>query len=137
MALKGIDPILTGPLLAHLDAMGHSDSVVIGDANFPAHRLATRLVELPGLTTPDVVRAIRTVVPLDDGLSVALMSDGGPPLPVQDDLVAAADAEPAAVEYLERQKFYDAAAAAYLVVRTGEERGYANAIIRKGFVGTS
>ena len=55
MALKGIDPILTGPLLAHLDAMGHSDSVVIGDANFPAHRLATRLVELPGLTTPEVV----------------------------------------------------------------------------------
>ena len=49
------------------------------------------------------------------------MSDGGPPLPVQDDLVAA-DAEPAAVEYLERQKFYDAAAAAYLVVRTGEAR---------------
>ena len=135
MAL-GIDPILTGPLLAHLDAMGHSDSVVIGDANFPAHRLATRLVELPGLTTPEVVRAIRTVVPLDDGLSVALMSDGGPPLPVQDDLVAAADAEPAdrvpgTAEVLRRGR----GGVPRRAHRRG--RGYANAIIRKGFVGTS
>ena len=39
--LTGIHPLLTGELLAHLDAMGHSDAVVLADAHFPADRLAT------------------------------------------------------------------------------------------------
>ena len=32
--LDGIHPLLSGELLMHLDAMGHSDSVVIADAHF-------------------------------------------------------------------------------------------------------
>ena len=59
--LDGIHPILTGELLLHLDAMGHSDAVVVADAHFPAHRLGTRVVDLPMLSTPDVLAAIRTV----------------------------------------------------------------------------
>ena len=46
--------------------MGHSDSVVIADAHFPADRLAERLLTFPGLPTPDVLAAVRTVIPLDD-----------------------------------------------------------------------
>ena len=61
--LEGIHPLLSGELLHHLDDMGHSDAVVIADAHFPAAAVATRLVNLPGATTPDVLRAIRTVVP--------------------------------------------------------------------------
>ena len=30
--LLNIDPLLTGPLLAALDEMGHSDAVVVADA---------------------------------------------------------------------------------------------------------
>ena len=40
--LTGINPLLTGELLWHLDAMGHSDAVVIADAHFPAAALADR-----------------------------------------------------------------------------------------------
>ena len=91
--LSGIDPLLTGGLLADLDEMGHSDALVVADANFPAYRLADRLVELPGLTAPDVLRAIGTVVPLDDAPAVDLMeSADGSVLPVQRELIEAAGA---------------------------------------------
>lgn len=131
--LSGIHPLLTGPLLAHLDAMGHSDTVVLADAHFPAHRLGSRVLDLPGVTTPDLMAAIRTVVPLDDAPAVDLMATpDGERLPVQEALVAAAGTTD--VRFLDRFGFYEAAAPAYLIVRTGETRVYGNAILRKGVV---
>jgi L-fucose mutarotase len=133
--LTGIHPLLTGPLLAHLDAMGHSDTVVLADAHFPAERLATRSLTFPGVATPDLLAAVRTVVPLDDAPSVDLMTSAdGTVLPVQAALVAAAGAAEADVRFLDRHRFYDEAAGAYLVVRTGETRVYGNVILRKGVV---
>ena len=132
--LSGIHPLLTGPLLAHLDAMGHSDAVVLADAHFPAHRLGARVLDLPGVATPDLMAAIRTVVPLDDAPAVDLMATpDGEQLPVQEELVAASGTSD--VRFLDRFAFYDAAAPAYLIVRTGETRVYGNAILRKGVVG--
>jgi L-fucose mutarotase len=134
--LTGIDPILTGGLLAQLDAMGHSDAIVVADAHFPAERLAHRLLVLPGLTAPDVLRAIRSVVPLDEAPALDLMaSSDGTRLPVQDDLIRVARASEHDVRFLDRQRFYDAAAGAFLIVRTGETRVYGNALLRKGVVG--
>ncbi|WP_395243530.1 RbsD/FucU family protein [Agromyces sp. MMS24-K17] len=136
--LSGIHPILTGDLLAALDRLGHGDELVVADANFPAHRLGAGVVDLPGLGSPVVVQAIRTVVPLDgyEGAAVLLMAaeaDDRPP--VQVDLVeAAAVDDPSRVEELERFAFYDRAARAALVVRTGELRPYGNLILRKGVV---
>ena len=133
--LTSIHPILTGELLAHLDAMGHSDAVVLADAHFPAHRLADRLLNFPGLTTPDVLAAVRTVIPLDDPPSIDLMTSAdGTRLPVQEQLIGAAQAAEHDVRFLDRHAFYDAAAAAYLIVRTGETRTYGNVILRKGVV---
>ncbi len=133
--LKGIHPILSGELLAHLDAMGHSDAVVLADAHFPADRLATRLLTFPGLSTPDVLAAVRTVIPLDDQPSLDLMSSAdGTRLPVQGALIAAAEATEEDVQFLDRHAFYDVAAEAYLIVRTGETRTYGNVILRKGVV---
>jgi len=133
--LTGIHPILTGELLAHLDAMGHSDAVVLADAHFPADRLASRLLTFPGLTTPDVLAAIRTVIPLDDAPGVDLMmSADGTRLPVQEELIAAARATEEDVRSVDRHAFYDVAAEAYVIVRTGETRTYGNVILRKGVV---
>jgi L-fucose mutarotase len=133
--LTSIHPLLTGSLLAHLDAMGHSDAVVLADAHFPADRLARRVLTFPGLSTPDVLAAVRTVIPLDDAPAIDLMrSADGERLPVQDALVAAGGATEQDVRYLERHEFYDAAAEAYLIVRTGETRTYGNVILRKGVV---
>ncbi len=127
--------MLTGELLGFLDAMGHSDAVVVADANFPAERLANRVLVLPGLTAPDVLRAIRTVIPLDDPPALDLMtSAGGAQLPVQEELIAAAGTIWAEVRFVERQAFYETSAQAFLIVRTGETRQYGNALLRKGVV---
>jgi L-fucose mutarotase len=133
--LTSIHPILTGDLLAHLDAMGHSDAVVLADAHFPADRLASRLLTFPGLSTPDVLAAVRTVVPLDDPPAIDLMTSAdGTRLPVQEELFAAAGAGEQDVRFLDRHAFYGVAAEAYLIVRTGETRTYGNVLLRKGVV---
>lgn len=133
--LLGIDPLLTGELLAGLDAMGHSDAVCLADAHFPADRLGDRLLVLPGVTTPGLMRAVRSVLPLDDAPAVDLMvSADGTVLEVQQDLIAAAGVTEDTTRFLDRHAFYDEAAAAYLVIRTGETRTYGNALVRKGVV---
>ncbi|GAA1802260.1 RbsD/FucU family protein [Agromyces neolithicus] len=135
--LSGIHPILGGELLAALDRLGHGDELVVADANFPAHRIGGTVVELAGLAAADVVGAIRTVVPLDayEGASVLLMAaEGGARLPVQQELVATAVVAADRVGELERFDFYERAAAAQLIVRTGELRPYGNLILRKGVV---
>jgi L-fucose mutarotase len=134
--LDGIDPLLTGELLAGLDAMGHSDAICLADAHFPADRVASRLLVFPGVRTPDLLRAVRSVLPLDDAPAVDLMASAdGTVLPVQRELASAAGVAEAGVRYVDRYAFYDLAATAYLVVRTGETRTYGNVIVRKGVVG--
>lgn len=133
--LRGIDPLLTGELLAGLDAMGHSDAICLADAHFPAGRIASRLLVLPGIGTPDLLRAICSVLPLDDAPAVDLMTSAdGTVLPVQQDLITSAGADEALVRFVDRHEFYDVAAASYLIVRTGETRTYGNVIVRKGVV---
>ena len=134
--LEGIHPLLTGELLLHLDRMGHSDSVVIADAHFPAWGLGERVVDLPGTATPEVVAAIRTVLPLDDAPGIDLMASAdGELLDVQRELMAAAGTEVETTRFVERFAYYDLAKAAYVLVRTGETRKYGNALLRKGVVG--
>ncbi len=136
--LLGISPILSGDLLRHLDAMGHSDAVAVVDAHFPAHRLATRLVELPTLGSPEVLAAIASVVPPDVGDDLAgldLMQNAeGTVLAVQQELISAAGLGASDVRFVERFMFYDLAESAFLIVRTGETRVYGNALLRKGVV---
>lgn len=136
--LLGIDPVLTGRLLEGLDAMGHTDSVVIADAHFPAARLAGgNQVDLPGLSTPRVLKAICSVLPLDDAPGLDLMASPNPVLlDVQRELIEAAglDAAGDGFALVERFAFYDRAAEAELIIRTGETRIYGNALIRKGVV---
>jgi L-fucose mutarotase len=133
--LQGINPLLTGELLKHLDEMGHSESVVVVDAHFPAAGLAERLVTLPGTTAPEVVAAIRTVLPLDDVLPADLMASAdGEVLDVQRELLAAAGVSEDDARFVDRYAYYDVASSGYLIVRTGETRKYGNAILRKGIV---
>lgn len=134
--LEGIHPLLTGELLLHLDHMGHSDAVVIADAHFPAWGLGERVIDLPGTTSPEVLAAIRTVIPLDDAPGLDLMTSAdGEILDVQHELMAAAGTTAETTRFIDRFAYYDVARPAYLMVRTGETRKYANALLRKGVVG--
>ena len=134
--LEGINPLLTGELLLHLDRMGHSDAVVVADAHFPAWALGERVVDLPGTSTPQVVAAIRSVLPLDDAPGIDLMESADAVLlDVQRELMDAAGTDPDTTRFVERFAYYDIAKSAYLMVRTGETRKYGNALLRKGVVG--
>ena len=55
--LKGIPSILSPELLKILMEMGHGDTLVIGDGNFPAASIAkdSRLVRLDGHGVPEVL----------------------------------------------------------------------------------
>ncbi|WP_213455608.1 RbsD/FucU family protein [Rhizomonospora bruguierae] len=132
--LLNINPLLTGELLKRLDEMGHSDYVLIADANFPAHRLDPRAVEYPGTTVPQVVAAICEVLPLDDALAPALMDSGQTPAPAVQAEILAAAGHPAPPRMVDRWAYYDLAAGASVVVSTGELRLWANIILYKGLV---
>lgn len=134
--LTGINPLLTGELLKHLDEMGHSDSVIVVDAHFPAARIAHRLVSLPGTTAPEVFDAVRSVLPLDTSPAVDLMTSAdGTVLDVQKQLMDAAEVVQSDVRFVDRFDFYDAAANASVIIQTGETRTYGCVIARKGLVG--
>jgi len=153
--LLGINPILTGELLRSLDAMGHGDSVVVADAHFTAAKLARKdLVDLPGLASPQVLAAIRSVLVPDDfeAFQLALMAGPGDDLlTVQTELVEAArlddplvttslkrqDPTHHQVALLERYDFYERAGQAELIIRTGETRVYGNALFFKGVTPTA
>lgn len=135
--LHGMHPLLEGELLNRLWKMGHGDSLVVADFNFPADSHAKHLINLPGTTSPDVLAAIRTVVPADefDGPSVAIMDSGAKALlPVQKELLNASAVDQNRFLALERHEFYAQAKSAYLIIRTGESRIYANVILRKGVI---
>lgn len=135
--LHGMHPLLEGELLNRLWKMGHGDSLVVADFNFPADSHGKHLINLPGTTAPDVLAAIRTVIPADefDGPSVAIMDSGAEALlPVQKELLNVSAVDQNRFLALERHEFYEQAKSAYLIIRTGESRIYANVILRKGVI---
>lgn len=132
--LLNINPLLTGELLKRLDEMGHSDYLLIADANFPAHRLDPHTIEYPGTTVSQVAAAVCEVLPLDVTLPPVLMdSQESPPPAVQDEILRSAG-HPAKARLVERFAYYDLASRASAVVATGELRLWANVILYKGLV---
>ena len=140
--LKGIHPLLTADLLHALAAMGHGDEIAIVDANFPAARLARRVVQLAGASSPEVLAAVLTVFPLDThaipaASTMAVIGDPDAlPETVADFAAVFADCGLGDHEIgsLERHEFYERAGAAAAVVLTGELRPYGNILLTKGVV---
>jgi L-fucose mutarotase len=145
--LKNLDPLLSPELLYVLAAMGHGDEVAVVDANFPADSVARRtgygrLVTIAGVPMPEAVRAILSVLPLDEFVDqpVHRMAVDGAldQLPaVQREVQAVVDTAAGRswpMAALERFAFYEAARGAYAVVLTGERRYFANVLIKKGAI---
>lgn len=129
--LTGINPLLTGEVLRYLDEMGHSDLVLIVDANFPAHRLGIPCVEVAGIDVVTMTSAVREVLPLDAAHPPLLMDSGEDQLPtVQQDLLSAAGT--ADLNLVSRWEYYDLGAKAQLVISTGELRLWGNIGLYKG-----
>lgn len=130
--LLGINRLLRGPLLAALDELGHGDALVLADGNFPARRLGG-CHQLSGVSTPDALRAVLSVFPVDPHEPFVLMTCPDGLQPVQKEILACLPTtEGTALTSRSRYDFYDEAAAASLIVQTGELRPYGNVLIRKG-----
>ena len=145
--LKGIDPRLNAEVLHALRAMGHGDTIVLADTNFPADSVAAQtclgeLLRMDNLTSAQAAQAVLSVLPLDTFVAdfAARMEIVGNPNeipPVQAEVQAeidAAEGEPRPMVSIERFAFYEAAKQAYAVIQTGERRFYGCFIFRKGVI---
>lgn len=145
--LKNIDPALGADVLRALRAMGHADTLVICDTNFPADAIARRtalgaLLHVDNVTAARATRAVLSVLPLDTPLqpSAGRMEVVGAPdevPPVQAEVQAeidAAEGAPTPMFGIERFDFYDRARQAYCVIATGETRFYGCFLFTKGVI---
>lgn len=140
--LRNIDPLLSPDLLHALRRMGHGDSIVIADANFPGTSLGPECIRADGSSASRMLEAVLSVMPLDtfiDDPAVAMQMVGDPdsiPEAVADFqriIDDSADA-PAKIVSVERFAFYERAAQAEVILQTGETRLYGNVILTKGVV---
>lgn len=140
--LKGIPNVLSPQLLKVLMEMGHGDEIVLADANFPSASLATNLIRLDGVNTPEILDAILQFFPLDHhvGKNVILMAvdphDSVNPVIWDNykEIVYKHNNTTENVGVLKRYDFYDRAKKAYAIIATGEKASYANIVLKKGVV---
>lgn len=143
--LKGIPAILSPELLKVLCEMGHSDTIVIADGNFPSERMGKDAVVIraDGHGVPEILEAVLKLFPLDTYVEkpVSLMQVmAGDPVktPIWDvykKIVSEADDRgSAAFEEFDRFEFYEKAKQAYAIIATSETAIYANIMLQKGVV---
>ncbi len=143
--LKGISPMLSPELLKVLCEMGHGDSIVIADGNFPAQSMGKNgiVIRMDGHGVPEILEAILQVFPLDQYVDqpVSLMERvPGDNADVSiwktyDKLIEAAEPRGTGViQKLKRFAFYEESKKAYAIIATSERSQYANVILQKGCV---
>jgi L-fucose mutarotase len=145
--LKNLDNRLNAEVLYALRAMGHGDTLVIADTNFPSDSIARQtvmgeLLRMDNLTCAQAVEAVLSVLPLDtfvDDFAGRMEVVGDPARiePVQAEVQAAinaAEGRERTMISIERFDFYERAKGAYAVIQTGERRFYGCFIFRKGVI---
>ncbi|MFK7857471.1 MAG: RbsD/FucU family protein [Granulosicoccus sp.] len=146
--LKNIHPLLNADVLYALAAMGHGDTIVLCDANFPAASVAKetvsgQLLRMDGANSPQVAEAVLSVLPLDTFVDDAaqcmeVVGAPGERPAVQQDMQAVID-NAESVDFklvpVERYEFYARARKAYAVIACGEPRFYGCFIFMKGVIG--
>lgn len=141
--LKGIPNLLSPELLKILMEMGHGDTIVIGDGNFPHASIAkdSILVRMDGHGVCDILDAILTLMPLDTYVEtpVSLMEvvpGDNVETPIWDEYAKIVEKHQPGTKigHIERFKFYDESRKCYAVVSSGESALYANIILQKGVI---
>ena len=146
--LKNIPPIISPDLLKILCEMGHGDTLVIADGNFPGASVAAvngaATVRCDGLGVPELLRAVLTLFPLDTFVDEPVTLMGVAKGTEQIDVPIWGEFESIVAEFDERGKaafrtvdrfaFYEEAKQAFAVVATSESARYANIILKKGVV---
>lgn len=134
--LNKIPKILSPDIVKTLMEMGHGDTLLLADVNYPAQTYGKRVVRADGLKIPELLSAILELMPIDDYVEkpVKLMS------PVEGDrepiiwekyksLISAED-----INYLERFDFYKASKECHVIIQTGETAVYGNIMLTKAII---
>ncbi|MBR6666155.1 MAG: fucose isomerase [Lachnospiraceae bacterium] len=143
--LKGISPLLSPMLLKVLCEMGHGDTIVIADGNFPAETMGKEgiVIRMDGHGVPEILEAILAVFPLDQYVEkpVYLMervpgdnADVSIWKTYEELILKTEERGVSVIDKLERFDFYEEAKKAYAVIATSETSQYANVILKKGCV---
>jgi L-fucose mutarotase len=140
--LKGIDPLISPPLMNVLMGMGHGDEIVFSDANFPSASHAQRLDHCNGHPLIDVLGSVLALMPLDYAVDFSGILMAPTKVLKNDPEIWADFAALLATQKeggkpflkLEKPEFYERARRAYAVVCTGEQRLFSNIIVRMGVV---
>lgn len=146
--LKGLDNRLNADVLYALRAMGHGDTIILSDTNFPAETCAGEtqmgsLLRMENLTLAEAAEAVLSVLPLDTFVEdfAGRMQVVGAPDEVPEvqaevqAVVDAAEGKPRPMPGVERFAFYDLAKSSFAVIQTGERRFYGCVMFRKGVIG--
>jgi L-fucose mutarotase len=138
---------MNADVLHTLRAMGHGDTLVIADTNFPSDSIARStvrgsLLRMDNLTCAEAAQAVLSVLPLDTFVAdfagrMEVVGDPAQIPAVQAEVQAEidrAEGRPRPMIGIERFAFYDEARKAYAVIQTGERRFYGCFIFRKGVI---
>lgn len=140
--LKGIDPLLSGELLRHLDDMGHGDRLLLVDRNYPAAASQRPVIRLGEVTILRAAAALLSVLPLDSFIDHPLErmevdNDPGLTTPTQDallDLAQRVEGRPLVYGVIPRLDFYTVAREAFVVVHTLDAVPYGCFVLHKGVI---
>ena len=140
--LINIDPILSPELLSTLHSMGHGDTLVLADANFPASSLGTKLIRLDGLNIPQAAKAILSVFPLDSFIDfpVRRMEIDDNPAKINEThndfskILKETSGDRLKIGSIERFQFYKEAKKAFVIISTTDARPYGCFILTKGVI---
>ncbi len=143
--LKGISSVISPELLKVLCEMGHSDTIVIADGNFPSETIGKDaiVIRADGHGVPELLDAILKLFPLDTYVEspvslMQVMPGDNAKTPIWDEykkILKKYDTRgDEAFQEVERFEFYERAKKAYAVVATGETAIYANIMLQKGVV---
>jgi L-fucose mutarotase len=121
--------------------MGHSDYLVLADANFPGTAHAKRIIRMDSACISDVLQAILSLFPLDTFVPhpVRLMRNlDSEPMPeiweIFRSVIRENDQDSAFSDfvYFDRLDFYSLAEGAYIIIQTSDTVRYGNIILQKG-----
>lgn len=143
--LKGVSPVISPELLKVLCEMGHGDTIVISDGNFPAESVGKDaiVIRADGHGVPELLDGILQLFPLDDFVDVSAKLMKVPEgesveTPIWDEykkIIAKYDERGAeTVQNIDKPIFMEEARKSYAIIATGESALYANILLRKGCV---
>lgn len=143
--LKGISPLISPALLKALAEMGHGDTLVIADGNFPSESIGKNaiVIRADGHGVPEILDAVLSLIPLDSYVEkpISLMevvpgdTCGTPAIwEKYKEILHKYEPNNCKIAMTERFTFYEKAKQAYLIIATGETAIYANVLLQKGVV---